>query len=68
MRTIVISPLKRVVPPVAAFFGVIELTPKQVARIAEMERDYEPSPGLKLRLDNEQKIRNNIPHRRSSIV
>jgi hypothetical protein len=57
-----------VVPPVAAFFGVIELTPKQVARIAEMERDYEPSPGLKLRLDNEQKIRNNIPHRRSSIV
>jgi len=53
---------------VSAFFGVVELTPEQEARIAEMERDYEQSPGLKLRRDNEQKNRNNIPHQRSSIV
>jgi hypothetical protein len=68
LRTRVISPLKRVVPLVSAFFGVVELTPEQVVRIAEMERDYEQSPGLKLRLENEQKNRNNLPQWRSSIV
>ena len=32
-----------------------------VTRIAERERDCDPSPGLKLRVDNEQKNRNNLP-------
>ena len=68
LRAMIISPLKRVVPRVAALFGAVELTPEQVARIAEMERDYEQSPGLKLRVDHKQKNRNNHPQQRSSIV
>jgi hypothetical protein len=67
-RAMIISPLKRVVPRVATFFGVVELTPEQVARIAEMERDYEQSSGLKLRVDHKQKKRNNLPQPRSFIV